>query len=191
MSQNFLYNASFHSLLNTIDQELADQAKEKGCSYCGNQLDQADYPRSPFGLPAQFRTAYEERFSFCCADCRKRTTPTSVRFFGRRWYPAPLLVLISVLTLGINERRLTQIKQHFGMTVSQSTWRRWRRWWRESFIETRFWQQAKGQLLPTPAITRGPYPRVLLDAFQGDLEEKIGLLLQFFAPLSAGSLRAI
>ena len=80
MSQNFLYNASFHSLLNTIDQELAEQTKEKGCSYCGKQLHQADYPRSPFGLPAQFRTAYEERFSFCCTDCRKRTTPASVRF---------------------------------------------------------------------------------------------------------------
>ena len=61
MSQNFIFNASFHLLLNKIDQEIAEEEKQKGCLYCGNQLDKANYPRSPFGLPSQFRHYYDER----------------------------------------------------------------------------------------------------------------------------------
>jgi hypothetical protein len=114
MSHKFLLNSSFHSLLNAIDQELLNKAQEAGCPFCDGRLDRADYPRSPLGIPAQFRESYDERFSLCCVECRKRTTPPSVRFFGRRWYPAPVLVLISLLTLGINDYRLGQLKRHFG-----------------------------------------------------------------------------
>lgn len=190
MSHKFLFHASFHLLLNKIDQELAEKEKEKGCGYCGGVLHQADYPRSPFGLPAPFRENYDERLSLCCSQCRKRTTPPSVRFFGRRWFPAPLLILISALTLGINERRLMQVKRHLGVTVSESTWKRWRRWWREAFMQTPFWQQAKGSFLPVPTLI-GFFPRVLLMRFQGKLEEKMGFLLNFLAPLTAGVLRAV
>jgi hypothetical protein len=190
MSQNFLSNASFHLLLNKIDQELANKVKEEGCP-CGGQLHQADYPRSPFGLPAQFRDQYDERFSFCCALCRKRITPPSVRFFGRRWFPAPLLLLISVLTLGINKRRCTQVKQRFGIIISESTWRRWRRWWNDFFITTPFWRQARGAFPSTDPVMQGPFPRVLLNPFQGKIKEKIISLLRFLAPLTAGVLRAV
>ncbi len=140
MSQNFLFSATFHLVLNKIDQELAKEVKQLGCLYCGHKLHQANYPRSPVGLSSQFRDHYDERLSFCCDTCRKRTTPQSVRFFGRRWFPAPLLILISALMLGINDRRREQVKKHFGIIVSESTWKRWRRWWHESFQATLFWQ---------------------------------------------------
>ena len=190
MSQNFVFSATFHLILNNIDQEIADKVKQKGCLCCGNKLHKANYPRSPVGLPSQFRKHYDERLSFCCDICRKRTTPQSVRFFGRRWFPAPLLILISALTLGINERRLAAVKRHFGITISESTWKRWRRWWRESFTATLFWQQAKG-LVPITIETNKSFPRVLLDVFQGVLEEKIRLLLRFLSPLTSGVLRAV
>lgn len=190
MSQNFLFSASFHLLLNTIDQELAESAKQQGCLDCGNQLHQANYPRSPIGLLTQFRHHYDERLSFCCDTCRKRITPQSVRFFGRRWFPAPLLILISALMLGINERRLAQVKKHFGIVVSESTWKRWRQWWRESFKATLFWQQTKG-LVPTAVETNHSFPRALLVIFQGIVEEKMHLLLRFLAPLTGGVLRAV
>ena len=190
MSQNFLRNASFHLILNNIDQEIAGKVRQQGCLYCGNKLHKANYPRSPFGLSSPFRTHYDERLSFCCDTCRKRTTPQSVRFFGRRWFPAPLLILISALALGINERRLAQVKRHFGITMSESTWKRWRRWWRESFQATLFWQQAKG-LAPTVIETHKFLPRALLDVFQGALEEKICYLLKFLSPLTGGVLRAV
>lgn len=190
MSHKFLFNASVHSLLISIDKELAKVEQEKGCSNCGGRLDHADYPRSPMGVPVQFRGSYEERISFCCADCRRRTTPPSVRFFGRFWFPAPLLILISALTLGINERRLAQVRLHFGITVSESTWKRWRRWWRTSFMATPFWQHIKG-LFPPILSTNGPLPRELFSLFTGTLEEKFYFLLKLLAPLTGGVLRAV
>jgi len=191
MSQNFLLNARFHLFLNKIDQELINKTQQEGCLFCGDKLYRADYPRSPLGVPPKFREYYNSRLSVCCDNCRKRTTPMSVRFFGRRWYPAPFFILISLFTLGINKRRLAQIKKYFGFVVSETTWRRWRKWWRNTFIQTQFWQQEKGRLPPIPALIQGPYPRVLLNVFQGKLEEKMGLLLKFLAPLTGGVLRAI
>jgi hypothetical protein len=191
MSQNFLFNASFHLLLIKVDQELAEHVQQQGCPYCRGWLHLANYPRSPLGMPPAFRNNYEERFSFCCDTCRKRTTPPSVRFFGRRWYPAPLFIFISALTFGANLRRLASVKQHFNIVVSGATWRRWREWWNKSFLNTSFWQQAKGQLPPMPAILQGPFPRKLLKVFQGGVKEKIIWSLQFLSPLTGGFLRAV
>lgn len=146
MSHKFIFSASFHLLLVAIDRELSELVQKQGCP-CGGRLDQSNYPRSPMGVPSAFRPSYDERFSLCCNDCRKRITPASVRFFSRRWYPAPLLILISTLMLSINEYRLTQIKRHFGITVTESTWNRWRRWWRDVFTATLFWKQEKPVLI--------------------------------------------
>jgi hypothetical protein len=189
MSQNFLSKATFHLFLFKIDQEIAINVLLKGCPYCGGQLHVADYPRSPFGIPAEFRGTYDTRLSFCCGACRKRTTPSSVRFFGRRWFVAPVLLLISALRLGVSERRRAQVKRLFGVIVSESTWRRWRRWWRESFTITPFWQQATGLVAPLP--DNAVFPRVLLRQIKGNIEERMPLLLRFLSPLTAGILRAV
>jgi hypothetical protein len=113
-----------------------------------------------------------------------------VRFFGRRWFPAPLFILVSVLTLGISERRLEQVKRHLGIKVSESTWKRWRRWWREVFPTTRFWQHAKG-LVPGVLESDMTFPHDLLAAFKGKLTNKIGFLLKFLAPLTSRILQAV
>jgi hypothetical protein len=191
MPDKFLLGTNIYLLLNEIDQELAETTRQKGCPYCGGKLHLADYPRSPFGLPPQLRDSFEYRLSFCCSQCRKRTTPPSVRFFGRRWFPAPILVFISALRHGVNQYRCEQVKRHFGIVVSESTWRRWRRWWSKSFVTTSFWRQAKGRLPPADQFIQGPFPRVLLNAFQGTIKEKLILLLPFLAPLTAGILRAV
>lgn len=190
MSYNFLGNANFHFLLNSIDQDLANQRQLQGCFECGHKLHQANYPRSPVGILARFRNHYDERLSFCCDTCRKRITPPSVKFFGRRWYPAPLFILISALMRGITEYLLAQVKQHFGIAVSESTWKRWRRWWREKFTATTFWKQAKG-LIPQVFEINRPFPRALLAVFQGTLEAKMCFLLKFLSPLTCHILQAI
>lgn len=190
MSHKFLFNASFHLLLNRIDQEFSNKERQKGCPYCGGRLDHSDYPRSPFGILPQFRKSYDERLSFCCRKCRRRHTPPSVRFFGRRWFPAPLLMLISALRLGISERRLAQVKRHLGIVVSESTWKRWRRWWREQFMQSTFWKQARG-LLSSTLDASARMPRCVLKLFRGKIEKKICQLLKFLAPLTAGALRAV
>lgn len=190
MSHKFLLDVKFHLFLIRIDQEFAEKVRQQGCLDCGNKLHKSDYPRSPFGLPQSLRQYYEQRISFCCSDCRKRSTPPSVRFFGRRWFVASVLVLISALMLGINERRIAQIKRLFGVAVSESTWKRWRRWWRDVFMATSFWQQAKG-LAPPGIETTNPFPRALLVVFQGTLKERLLLLLRFLSPLIGGVLRAV
>ena len=188
MSHKFLLNSTFHLILIAIDRELAESTQQQGCS-CGGRLHQSNYPRSPFGLPAEFRAAYDERFSFCCSNCRKRTTAPSVRFFGRRWYPAPLLLLISALMTSISDNRFDQIKRHFGITVSESTWKRWQKWWRAAFIETRFWKKARGSI---PEYKKPvTMTRRLLNAFEGLIDNKMILLLRFLSPITAGNLRAV
>jgi len=44
------------------------------------------YPRKPRGIPFVPEESYEYRLRFCCAEdgCRRRITPPSVRFFGRK-----------------------------------------------------------------------------------------------------------
>lgn len=189
MSHNFLWNANFHFFLNSIDQELALEAQKKGCPGCGHKLHQANYPRSPVGIFPQFRNQYDARLSFCCEECRKRITPPSVRFFGRRWYPGPLFIFISALMRRISEYALAQIKRRFGISVSESTWKRWKIWWRESFMKTLFWKQNKG-LVPQAVETQRFFPRTLLDVFKGTIEEKMCFLLKFLSPLSCRILQA-
>lgn len=190
MSHKFQLDASFHSLLVQMDQELAAETKAKGCPSCKGILDVADYPRSPFGLPAGLRIYYEQRISFCCRDCRRRTTPASVRFFGRYWYVFTIYLLFNLIQSGITEKRLAQIRRHLEITVSESTWKRWRRWWRQVFVTTPFWQQAKGHLLPLPESTAS-LPRELLRRFEGTFVEKFVHLLKFLSPLTGGILRAV
>jgi hypothetical protein len=190
MLLTFLHKANFHLLLDKIDHELASLVWELPCPDCSGKLHQANYPRSPMGIPLEFREAYDQRLSFCCGTCRKRITPPSVKFFGRRWYPAPVFMLICLLSLGINERRLSQIKRHFGLTVSESTWKRWRRWWRESFVTTDFWRKEKGLVVSMLEETIS-FPRALLKLFLGKFDEKLRLLLRFLSPLTGGFLRAV
>lgn len=89
----------------------------------------------------------------------------------------------------VSEYSLALMKRHFGISVSESTWKRWRRWWRDSFIETLFWKQNKG-IVPGALEAERPFPRALLDVFSGTLEGKMGCLLKFLSPLSQGILQA-
>lgn len=137
------------------------------------------------GVPLNFREYYEERLSFCCDTCRRRSTPESVRFFGRRWYPAPFFIFICLLQFGITERRLAQFKKHTGMTVNERTWKRWRQWWRDCFVNTLFWQEHKGLVIS--ALDKNlSLPRTLYDLFSGISSERLRLLLRFLSPLTSG-----
>lgn len=46
------------------------------------------------------------------------------------------------MTRGINKRRIALIKKHFGIVICESTWRGWRKWWRDEFVITKFWWAA-------------------------------------------------
>lgn len=124
MSHNCLVNCNinFHTHLLTIDSELAQAVQEQGCRHCSGSLHQAHYPRIAFGITSEIAPLYSFRFSFCCADCRRRTTPTSVRFFGRRRYVTTLFILLCASrSLTPDDACCARLARRFGCHLSVST----------------------------------------------------------------------
>lgn len=151
MFATLLADVQFHELLLAIDRDLAEACRDGGCD-CGGVLHSARYPRKPRGRPkavaGQLGREHDLRFSFCCAvdGCRGRETPPSMRFLGRRVYVAVIVVLIAILQNGVTDRRFERLNEV--VTVGRRTVARWRRWWREAFTETPFWQIARASFMP-------------------------------------------
>lgn len=135
-------NVRVWSFLKQVDAAEAESCRSAGCARCGGQLHSATYPRKPHGLAPELRED-ARRYSFCCAACRGRITPPSVRFFGRRFRVAPLFLVVSVLLLD-GGSRLEAVGRKWGIPVL--TLRRWRRWWQETFPQTRPWRSKRGEL---------------------------------------------
>lgn len=175
-----LQDPKLYSFLLLIDQDLAAQAQSAGCA-CGGVLHSARYPRKPRGAPRRLLDQYQSRLSFCCAACRRRTTPESVRYLGRRVYLAAVVVLMSVMCAGITGKRVAQLSGLFAVPLR--TLERWRRWWLEAFVATDFWRAAGGRLVPPvdPALL----PASLFSRFSGeDLPARLIQALRFITPLS-------
>lgn len=183
MDEALLTDLRFHRLLLGLDEDLARSACAEGCPYCQGRLHSARYWRKPRGLPAGLGQQYRQRFSFCCAveECRKRKTPMSLRFLGPKVYGAAIIVLVSALRGGAQSvHRLQGL-----LGVSRRTVTRWQRWWRETFVSTRFWQRARGSL-DTPVSTAA-LPAALLERFRGDLVTQLLGVLGFLGPLTGGA----
>ena len=186
MWQAVLREARLYELLTRIDAELAAEAQAEGCS-CGGPLHQASYARKPRGGPPDLDRAFERRASFCCAEreCRRRKTPASVRFLGRRVYLGVVVLLATALEGGLTRRRVATLRERVGVT--ERTLRRWQVWWREAFAETSFWRVARTRFLPP--IEVGALPLSLVDRFVGaDAVERAARVLRFLAPLSVRAL---
>lgn len=175
-------------LLFAVDQDLAAQARAAGCAACGGRLDSARYPRKPRGGLADLGPEYDWRFSFCCAGagCRRRATPPSVRFLGRRVYLGAVVVLVTALQAGITPLRAQHLHELLGVSVR--TLQRWRLWWRTTFVTTAFWRAVRGRFMP--AVEVETLPASLLDRFLGpDPRSRLGQLLRFICPLTTASVR--
>ena len=175
-------NASLYGLLLKIDEDLAAETRRRGCQTCGGRLDQGHFPRKP-RVPSgvELPAGYDERFSFSCAvdGCRKRHTPPSSRYLGRRIYLGVIVVLAAAMQQGLAPWRLRRLREELG--VSRQTLERWRTWWQEAFTESAFWKSARAAF--SPPVTGG-IPRSLLERFAGDEVEQLAALLRFVAPLS-------
>lgn len=178
-----LTDPRLHAMLRQLDQELASTIREAGCPCCGGVLHSARYPRKPRGLPSQWRPEECRRLSFCCAveTCRRRTTPPSVYFLGRKVYLATAVTLASALRCGATPIRMQRLSVLVG--ASRRTLRRWQVWWRRKMPGSTFWRSVSGALMP-PVVT-DELPLSLLERFTGDLEHRVIALLRFLAPLSS------
>jgi len=188
--QNILADKRFYELLLGFDRQIADAAHEGRCQRCGAKLHWGSYQRKPRGVPVGLGPEHCERFSCCCAarECRKRDTPGSLRFLGRKVFLGAMVVLITAMQSGLNPARMQQLQAL--VRVSRRTVARWRVWWSSVFTESPFWR-AHGAFVPP--VTTAELPASLLKRFAGDIEQQLLSLLRFLVPITTGRgiLRAI
>lgn len=167
------------------DDDLAAEARAAGC-HCGGKLHSARYRRKPRGGPGGIGDGYDRRWSFCCAEegCRRRVTPPSVRFLGRKVYLGAVVVVMSAVRQTGSAMRLAKLREYIG--VSWRTLRRWAAWWQRGFAESRFWKAAQG-LVPPPPPAATTLPASLIAAFGGDEEARLVAVLRFVAPITTAT----
>jgi len=175
--QNQLADQQLHQLLEKVDLDLAEQARQQGCLFCRGKLHRADYDRKPRGGPE-----WDYRYSFCCAQegCRRRRTPESVRFMGRRVYAGLIVVLVSAMVHGLKPERVARLRQALG--IDRRTLERWHQWWRVTLVESSFWRAARARFMPP--LCQRTLPWSLCLRFQVERRDRFLELLKFLAPLT-------
>ena len=160
----FSSESTFFQKLLKYDHDKIAELRKLGCPHCRGKLDQANFrrkPRCPFGdLPEEFHI----RLSLCCRKqgCRKRCTPPSPRFFGRRvyWSLAMLLVSAQLLFSGPDAR----------------TQKRWLLWWNEDFVQSSGHKAIRSYFYSSVRGTDTEYPYLLLEQSQHNDESILNLL---------------
>lgn len=165
-------DTSFWSNLSQLDRFIADQIQSQGCQYCSGKLHVANYPRKPRGEHRDvLGPDYTQRLSFCCSLCRKRTTPPSLRFLGRKVYLAGIVVLLSAGVVALGQQQRDVLLE--ALAVPTQTLHRWRRWWSGYLPDTPTWKAISGRF--SPPIQAQALPGELLSRLQGST---LGLRVQ-------------
>ena len=161
----------FHQLL-LIDLQIAEQTRTGNCR-CGGRLHCSDYDRKPRGVPDDCVKYVARRFSFCCASagCRRRVTPPSVRFMGRRVYVAAAVLLVAAGWSDVDESE-----------VPSRTKRRWRTYFATKLVESLRWREIRARL--DKPVDENRLPASLLERLPGDHSEVLisGLRLLLLGP---------
>jgi len=175
--QKHLADQELFQLLEKVDADLTVEARVKGCLLCGGILHRSDYERKPRGGPQ-----WDVRFSLCCAQegCRRRHTPPSVRFMGRRVYAGLVVVLVSAMIHGMNPERVHRLREALG--IDRRTLTRWRQWWLGIFIESSFWREARARFMPP--LCHKTMPLSLCESFEVERRDRLLDLLKFLAPIT-------
>lgn len=175
--QSHLADQRLNQLLEKVDGDLVEVARQHDCTHCGGKLYRSDYERKPRGGPQ-----WEMRYSLCCGSegCRKRNTPPSVRFLGRRVYAGMIVVLVSAMTHGLKPERVQRLREALG--VDRRTLDRWRQWWLGLFVNSAFWREARARFMPP--VDHRTMPLSLCLGFEVQARERLVELLRFLAPIT-------
>lgn len=178
--QNHLADPELFQLLEKVDADLAAEARSKGCPLCGGKLHRSDYERKPRGGPQ-----WDLRFSLCCAQegCRRRQTPPSVRFMGRRVYAGLVVVLVSAMLHGLKPERVRRLQEALG--IDRRTLERWRQWWLVTFVESSFWREVRARFMPP--LCHQTMPLSLCVSFAVERRDRLLELLKFLTPITTPS----
>lgn len=182
--EKILRDRIVYELLEEVDRDLALKAQAGGCEHCGGALHRGDYPRKPRG-----KTGWEKRHSFCCSreGCRKRKTPESVRFLGRRVYVGVVVVLVSAMMHGLSEQRVKRLGQV--LEIDRRTLKHWREWWKDRFVQGRFWRTVRGRF--RRPIVEEHMPLGLVEAFGAWQREGLLKLMKFLSPITTISRKRV
>lgn len=181
MYHALLEDSRFLAVLLGIDLEVAAAARAAGCD-CGGRLHQGNFARKPRGVPGERVEGAEIRLSFCCGreGCRKRMTPASVRFLGRRVYWGVVVVIGAAFEGGVTARRVRELGELIGYAIDRRTLRRWVIWWREGLPKGRIWKVMKG--LFSRKVETGRLPLSLLEMMAGtDAATKVTGVLELLS----------
>ena len=183
--QHDLASPLLHHYLWKIDAEIAEKVRRAGCLAClVGKLHSAKYKRKPrSGATICLKV---RRHSFCCDQdgCRKRHTPPSVRFLGRRVYWGVVVVLISAAHHGITPERMRVLREALG--IDRRTLERWRAWWLETFVQSSFWKVARARFMPLAC--EKTLPLSLGRAFALASPGQLIALLKFLSPITTDSI---
>lgn len=184
MCHSALLDSSFWVKLFHIDRQIAEQVRSAGCQHCeaGGALHVANYPRKPRGEHREvLGPQYAHRLSFCCALCRRRTTPPSVRFLGRKVYLGAIISLISAGFDALDDDQRSRLIEVLNLPAQ--TLYRWRLWWSKQVPASQCWHALSGWF--SPPIPPSRLPGELLARLHGaDLGTRTIRLLQLMAPLT-------
>jgi ribosomal protein S27AE len=172
----------FFAALVAIDVEIALRAREAACPRCGGRLHAGHYERKPRG--GRFAEAGEDfslRFSWCCGreGCRKRTTPPSVRFLGRKVYLEGVILIACVL-VPLLEQSTAAARRVTG--IASRTLRRWHAWWQGVFVASALFTELRAHM---PGIDVTALPAALVASFDGATPlTRLEQTMRFLAPLT-------
>jgi hypothetical protein len=173
----------FFELLVEMDEAVTRRVAAEGCPVCNGPLHRGDYDRKPRGaLIAPAGEAFVRRFSLCCGreGCRKRATPPSVRFLGRRVYLGAVVIVASIVAVAL--RSAAEIRRETG--VPARTTRRWLGWWQGPFLRTGVFVSICGRLI---GVDVRRVPASIVDRFESTRTQQVRTMLELLAPLTAGS----
>lgn len=180
------FGIEFFERLRAIDVVIVERAAMEKCRFCGGPLHRGDYLRKPRGgTLAAGGEKFVVRFSLCCGreGCRKRATPPSVRFLGRRVYLGAAVIVASVIALGIT--MASAVRRATG--IPARTTRRWLGWWRGAFTTTSVFVDLSARLVP--AVSRRTLPTSLLERLSGDEPaSRVQKFLGWLAPITTTSM---
>jgi hypothetical protein len=184
----------FFASLEQFDLAVVERIAAERCPVCGGPLHRGDYDRKPRGaLVAPAGEEFVRRYSLCCGreGCRKRATPPSLRFLGRRLYLGTVVILASLVAhaLGLltkigRDRRAAETEVRATTGVPGRTTRRWLGWWRDGFLTTEVFIAIRARLV---GLDVAQLPASILDRLHGKRRQQVRALLVLLAPITTAS----
>ncbi|MDQ3232367.1 MAG: hypothetical protein M3Q07_11145 [Pseudobdellovibrionaceae bacterium] len=116
-----LEHSSFFQILQSFDEDMSNAMKALGCKHCGGKLDIGHYQRKPRGLEwADLTDVSNTRYSLCCREesCRRRSTPLSLRFAGRKVYCSVFIVLFTLMQERGDQHAQLHLHKKFGLSLA-------------------------------------------------------------------------